>query len=62
MAMTITRRFGEVVVAGSVHPEYRQILATFLAHLEPKLVTVPAALGPSRRRRLPPPSPTRPPR
>ncbi len=45
MAMTITRRFGEVVVAGSVHPEHRQILATFLAHLEPKLVTVPAALG-----------------
>jgi len=45
MALTITKRFGEVVVAGSVHPEFRQILATFLAHLEPKLVTVPAALG-----------------
>ncbi|HKI20565.1 MAG TPA: aminomethyl-transferring glycine dehydrogenase subunit GcvPA, partial [Isosphaeraceae bacterium] len=45
MAMTITRRFGEVVVAGSVHPEFRQILATFLAHLEPKLVTVPPAHG-----------------
>jgi len=45
MALTITRRFGEVVVAGTVHPEYRQILATFLAHLEPKLVTVPAMLG-----------------
>jgi len=45
MALTITRRFGEVVVAGSVHPEFRQILGTFLAHLEPKLVTVPAAHG-----------------
>ena len=45
MALTITRRFGQVVVAGSVHPEYRQVLATFLAHLEPKLVTVPAPGG-----------------
>ncbi len=45
MALAITRRYGEVVVAGSVHPEYRQILSTFLAHLEPKLVTVPATAG-----------------
>jgi glycine dehydrogenase subunit 1 len=45
MALTVTRRFGEVVVAGSVHPEFRQILATFLAHLEPKLMTIPAVRG-----------------
>ncbi len=45
MALAITRRFGQVVVAESVHPEYRQILATFLEHLEPKLVTVPTSLG-----------------
>jgi glycine dehydrogenase subunit 1 len=45
MAMTITRRLGRVVVAGSVHPEYRQILSTFLANLEPELVTVPARGG-----------------
>jgi len=45
MALAITRRFGQVVVAESVHPETRQILATFLDHLEPTLVTVPAALG-----------------
>jgi glycine dehydrogenase subunit 1 len=45
MAVAITRRFGQVVVAESVHPEYRQILATFLEHLEPKLVTVPTSLG-----------------
>ena len=45
MALAITRRYGEVVVAGSVHPEYRQILSTFLAHLGPKLVTVPATAG-----------------
>ena len=32
-------------VAGSVHPEYRQILSTFLAHLGPKLVTVAATDG-----------------
>src|SRR5271168_353248 len=40
MALAITRRYGEIVVAGSVHPEYRQILATFLEHLGPELVTV----------------------
>jgi glycine dehydrogenase subunit 1 len=45
MALAITRRFGQMVVAESVHPEYRQILSTFLAHLEPKLVTVPASQG-----------------
>ena len=60
MALTITRRFGEVVVAGSVHPEYRQILSTFLAHLEPE-----AGDRPAPRRavdspdRSPRPSPTR---
>src|SRR3954466_10440650 len=45
MAMSITRRQGRVVVAGSVHPEYRQVLATFMANLEPELVTVPAPGG-----------------
>ena len=45
MALTVTRRLGRVVVAGTVHPEYRQILATFLANLEPELVTVPAPQG-----------------
>ena len=38
------------MVAGSVHPEYRQILATFLANLEPELVTVAAPRGPDRAR------------
>jgi glycine dehydrogenase subunit 1 len=45
MALTVTRRQGRVVVGGSVHPEYRQILATFMANLEPELVTVPAPDG-----------------
>ena len=40
MAMTVSRRLGRVVAAGSVHPEYRQILSTFLANLEPEVVTV----------------------
>jgi glycine dehydrogenase subunit 1 len=45
MAMTITRRLGRVVVAGTVHPEYREILRTYLANLDPELVTVPAKGG-----------------
>jgi glycine dehydrogenase subunit 1 len=45
MALTATRRLGRVVVAGSVHPEYRQILTTTLANLEPELVTIPAQSG-----------------
>src|SRR3954466_14844206 len=45
LALAATRRFGQVAVAESVHPEYRQVLATFLAQLEPELVTVPATLG-----------------
>jgi glycine dehydrogenase subunit 1 len=45
MALSITRRFGRVVIPESVHPEYRQIVATFLAHLEPELVTIAAPTG-----------------
>ena len=41
MAMTATRRLGRVVVAGSIHPEYVQILRTNLANLEPEVVVVP---------------------
>jgi glycine dehydrogenase subunit 1 len=45
MALAITRRFGQIVVAETVHPEYRQVLATFLAHLEPQLLTISAPGG-----------------
>src|SRR4051812_22549580 len=45
MAMTATRRLGRVVIAGSVHPESRQVLATFLANLAPELVVVPTPGG-----------------
>ena len=40
MAASATGRHGRIVVAGSVHPEYRQVLATYLANLDTELVTV----------------------
>ena len=40
MAVSATRRFGRVVTAASVHPEYRQILATYLANMDLELVTL----------------------
>jgi glycine dehydrogenase subunit 1 len=45
MAITSTRRFGRVVIPETVHPEYRQIVKTFLDCLEPEVVTVPAPGG-----------------
>ena len=45
MALSVTNRLGRVVIAGTAHPEYRQILTTYLANLEPELVTVPARSG-----------------
>jgi glycine dehydrogenase subunit 1 len=45
MALAITRRQGRIVLAGSVHPEYRQVVATYLANLAPEIVTVPSASG-----------------
>jgi glycine dehydrogenase subunit 1 len=40
MALSVTGRTGKVVVAESVHPEYRQTLATYVANLEPRVETV----------------------
>ena len=45
MAMTVTRKLGRVVVAGSIHPEHVQILRTNLANLEPEVVVVPPRDG-----------------
>ncbi|MGC1273139.1 MAG: aminomethyl-transferring glycine dehydrogenase subunit GcvPA [Planctomycetaceae bacterium] len=45
MAMRVTGRHGNVVVAGSMHSEYRQVLETYLANLETKLITVPQQEG-----------------
>jgi glycine dehydrogenase subunit 1 len=40
MSISVTRRHGRVVVARSVHPEYRQVIATYLANLDVEVVTV----------------------
>ncbi|MEQ8791869.1 MAG: aminomethyl-transferring glycine dehydrogenase subunit GcvPA [Pirellulaceae bacterium] len=40
-----TRRTGNVVVAASVHPEYRQILQTYFAASETEVITVAAPSG-----------------
>jgi glycine dehydrogenase subunit 1 len=45
MAASATGRHGRVVTARSVHPEYREILATYLTNLGLELVTVGAADG-----------------
>ena len=45
MAVGVTGRLGKVVVAQSVHPDYRATLATYLSNLEPQAVTVPTPEG-----------------
>lgn len=45
MAINATRRSDRVVVSASLHPEYRQILATYLANLGAELVEVAAPDG-----------------
>ncbi len=40
MCMSVTKRYGQVVVPDSVHPEYRAILATYLESLATELVTI----------------------
>jgi glycine dehydrogenase subunit 1 len=45
MALAATRRAGRVVLAGAVHPEYRRIVATYLANFDTELVEVPAQKG-----------------
>ncbi len=45
MAMRCTRRHDKVVVLGSLHPEYQQVLQTYLRHLECELVIVPTPAG-----------------
>jgi glycine dehydrogenase subunit 1 len=45
MALDVTRRAGRVVVAESVHPEYRQILKTYLANFPTEIVTLGAKDG-----------------
>ncbi|WP_029630715.1 aminomethyl-transferring glycine dehydrogenase subunit GcvPA [Zavarzinella formosa] len=45
MAINVTDRKGNVVVPESLHPEYRQVLATYLANLGVQLVTIPTPGG-----------------
>ena len=45
MARSATGRRARVVVAASVHPEYRQVVATYLANLDAELMTVAAILA-----------------
>jgi len=45
MAMAATGRQGRVVTAATVHPEYRQTLATYLANLPTEILTLPTPEG-----------------
>ena len=45
MALGITGRTGEVLIAESVHPEYRQILTTYVRNLKCSVRTVPTPEG-----------------
>jgi glycine dehydrogenase subunit 1 len=45
MAMRVTRRHEKIVMLGSVHPEYHQILNTYLARLGTELTVVPTPKG-----------------
>ena len=45
MALNINPKRHKVLLAGSVHPEYRRTVATYLADLDAQVVTVPAPNG-----------------
>jgi glycine dehydrogenase subunit 1 len=45
MAITITQRHGPILVAESVHPEYRQTLETYVANLEARPTVLPTPNG-----------------
>lgn len=45
MAMRITGRESRIVVLGSVHPEFRAVLHTYLHHLDIEIVEVPCPQG-----------------
>ena len=45
LASNVSEGRREVLVAASVHPEYRQVLATYLANLNLKIVTLPTPEG-----------------
>lgn len=45
MAMRVTGRHNKVVLLGSVHPEYRQVVETYLTQLNCEVVVVPTPEG-----------------
>jgi glycine dehydrogenase subunit 1 len=45
LCLSATRRSGKIVVAGSLHPEYRRILQTYLINLGTELITVETPTG-----------------
>jgi len=45
MAMRVTNRDKRIVILGSVHPEYREILHTYTHHLETEIVVIPTPTG-----------------
>ena len=45
MAMRVTRRHQKIVILGSVHPEYRQVVETYLRHLDCEIVIVSTFQG-----------------
>jgi glycine dehydrogenase subunit 1 len=45
MALGVTQRTGEVLIAESVHPEYRQTLETYVANLNCRMRTLPTPDG-----------------
>jgi glycine cleavage system P protein (glycine dehydrogenase) subunit 1 len=45
MALNLTERTGRVVVAESLHPQYRHVLATYLTPLKIPLITLPTPQG-----------------
>ena len=45
MAMRVNRRHDKVVVLGSVHPEYRSVMNTYLQHLNCEVCVVPVTDG-----------------
>ena len=45
MALAVTQRYGQVLIAESVHPEHRCALATYMANLETRIKTLPTPQG-----------------
>ncbi len=62
MAMRVTRRHEKVVMLGSVHPEYRQVVETYFGNLSTEVVVIPEVERKRRSRaQSKPPSTTKPP-